>query len=57
MKIEITCDCGEKTEITSLSYISDTTPCICGQCHGESYEICFGTCPKCKKALIMEHAY
>jgi hypothetical protein len=52
MKIEITCDCGEKVEVdASEIYVRDSTPCSCGCCHGESYEVEFGSCVKCKADL------
>ena len=56
MKIEITCDCGEKFEIDPQNvWFEDTTRCSCGRCHGESYNIIFGTCSKCGKDLYTSH--
>ena len=56
MKIEITCDCGEKVEVDPYDiYVRDTTRCNCGHCHGESWEVEFGSCPKCGVDLIIEH--
>lgn len=55
MKIQIICDCGKtKTFDETQSddfWIRDTTPCSCGHCHGDEYEIDFGKC-ECGNKLI-----
>lgn len=52
MKITIKCDCGEKWELDSSDiYVRDKTPCSCGQCRGEKFEVSLGSCPKCKKEV------
>jgi hypothetical protein len=50
MKIKIECDCGETYEVNpSDVYVRDTTPCSCGSCRGERYEVNLGSCPRCNK--------
>ena len=58
-KITIECECGCINEIDgeSLKFIIgvfDTTPCSCGCCHGESFKVTFGQCPKCGKSFQLD---
>jgi len=56
MKIEITCDCGAKVTVDEDDvFYRDTTPCSCGQCYGESYNIQFGECPNCRETFVIQH--
>lgn len=51
--IQITCECGHVNEICRFNiFVRDTTPCSCGQCRGESYEVSFGDCKGCGSELV-----
>lgn len=54
--ITVTCECGHINEINRFNiFARDTTPCSCGQCRGERYEICFGDCMGCGAELVNDN--